>query len=161
MLSRATLLNCRLSELSAKLLGGAKVKKTIDKKKQINLKATDESSFKAAFDLALKYFDAESVSFQDVLNKMSVDDLQKLNDYLEHDKTNWQKKLDLIATQCPEVQQLSVAIEKFEHVKVKLHSTLVEATTDECSKDGVFKMSAMQTMVGITLGVKKSKDVST
>ena len=127
------------------------------KKKPTFTKNDDAKMFEVAFTDSLKVVDMATPKHDELLNRLSLDDLQSLHEQLWHGKENNEHKLKLLVKFLPEYANIDKVEEKLSYAKLAISDAVYECLIKEyASSKGDIKIDRFKTDVMVALKVKQN-----
>lgn len=118
----------------------------------------DMKQYEEAFSNAIKIHTTEPV-MKNEFQKLSLADLEKLKDYLKHDKTTLDKKLMKLHEYHPTFESINTVSTKLSAAIEVLESNVERAIrTEFVSQSGEFSMRELVNFIDITIGIKKAQN---
>ena len=148
---------------SVRLLGGGKrgsnmIKTVVKSKTADKTLPCDSILFTNVFNHSEAVTRTTSVNFQSMLKTMPLNDLQSLYEYLKHDRSKKEMKIQKVAEWCKEIKEL-LEVQKKVHTAIDLMSNLITDNLQEVFVDseGEFSMAELTRAVDNRIAVVKDE----
>lgn len=145
-----------------KLRGGAKGqpvrKQSLKKTASVPISTTREDGaiFQSAFTCALNISSlTNAITLEKLMEQLSVTQLKKLLENLEHGTENIPIKIEKFAEEAPAWKDLEKATSKIEGAKMAMKTALKEDIYKTCSQNDKFKKVLLETQLKVAIGVKE------
>ena len=148
---------------TVRLLGGGKrgsnmIKTVVKSKTADKTLPSDSILFTNVFNHSEAVTRTTSVNFQSMLKTMPLNDLKSLYEYLKHDRSKKEMKIQKVAEWCKEIKEL-LEVQKKVHTAIDLMTNLITDNLQEVFVDseGEFSMAELTRAVDNRIAVVKDE----
>ena len=143
--------------------GAPSLKKAILKKKKALTSVTksDADTFNRGFASAVSVCGVEVIRIPEMIESMETQTLTELKQYLTHNKSNVEAKLNNIATYAKEMKQMTAVTDKIEYACAHFREVMFNSLLSHYGKDdGTIKLSDMVSDINVALAVREKSGKS-